>query len=49
VANGRLVSCKLIEAHVSRLANVRTSADHVPQPRSLVLDGCPMFAASYMG
>jgi hypothetical protein len=24
-------------------------ADFIPQPRPLVLDGCPMFAPAYMG
>jgi hypothetical protein len=31
-----LISGKLMEAHISRLANVKTRVDFAPQPRSLV-------------
>ena len=37
---GNLLDCRMSE---------RTEADFIPQPRSMVLDGCPMFAPAYMG
>jgi hypothetical protein len=43
VADGRLVSGKLVESHVLRLANF------LLQPLSWVLDGWPIFAPAYLG